>query len=153
VELHRLLGFLRRAGDIDERTPQPGLAQLDELITEVGQAGLTVNLTIEGEAKLLSPTLEVSAYRIIQEALTNTRKHSRAATATVRVQYGIAALEVEVIDDGPGRTVDPGRNSAGHGLIGMRERAAIHGGHLRVGPRPDGGFAVNATFPLNGDTA
>jgi signal transduction histidine kinase len=108
---------------------------------------------IEGEAKLLSPTLEVSAYRIIQEALTNTRKHSLAVTAIVRVQYGITALEVEVIDAGPGRVVDPAGNSAGRGLMGMRERAALHGGHLSVGPRADGSFAVNATFPLNGDAA
>ena len=153
VELHRLLGFLRRAGDIDELAPQPGLAQLDGLIAEAGRAELTVDLMIEGEAKLLSPTLEVSAYRIIQEALTNTRKHSLAVTASVRVQYGITALEVEVIDTGPRRAVDPADNAAGHGLMGMRERAALHGGHLSVGPRTDGGFAVNATFPLNGDAA
>jgi signal transduction histidine kinase len=153
VELHRLLGFLRRAGDVDELTPQPGLAQLADLIAEVGRAELTVDLTIEGEAKLLSPTLEVSAYRVIQEALTNTRKHSRATKASVRVEYGAVALEVEVIDDGPGRAVAPAGNSAGHGLIGMRERVALHGGHLRTGPRSDGGFAVNATFPLNGDAA
>jgi signal transduction histidine kinase len=95
----------------------------------------------------------VSAYRIIQEALTNTRKHSLAVTASVRLQYRITALEVEVIDTGPGRAVDPADNSAGHGLMGMRERAALHGGHLSVGPRADGGFAVNATFPLNGDAA
>jgi len=153
TELHRLLGFLRRAGDVDELTPQPGLAQLADLIAEVGRAELTVDLTVEGEAKLLSPTLEVSAYRVVQEALTNTRKHSRATTASVRVQYGTVALEVEVVDAGPARATDPTSTSAGHGLIGMRERAALHGGHLRAGPRPDGGFAVHATFPLNGDAA
>jgi len=153
VELHRLLGFLRRAGDVDELTPQPGLAQLADLIAEVGRAELTVDLTVEGEAKLLSPTLEVSAYRVIQEALTNTRKHSRATKAIVRVEYGTVALEVEVLDAGPARAPEPTGTSAGHGLIGMRERAALHGGHLRAGPRPDGGFAVHATFPLNGDAA
>jgi signal transduction histidine kinase len=153
TELHRLLGFLRRVGDVDELAPQPGIAQLGDLIAEVGRAELTVDLTIEGEAKLLSPTLEVSAYRVIQEALTNTRKHSLAATATVRIQYGTVALEVEVLDDGPARAPDATSTSAGHGLIGMRERAALHGGHLRAGPRPNGGFAVHATFPLNSDAA
>jgi signal transduction histidine kinase len=153
AELHRLLGFLRRAGDVDELAPQPGLAQLGDLIAEVGKAELTVALTIEGEAKDLSPTLEVSAYRVIQEALTNTRKHSTATNASVRIQYGTAMLEVEVIDNGPGRGARPAGNSAGHGLIGMRERAALHGGHLRAGPRPGGGFAVHATFPLNSDAA
>jgi signal transduction histidine kinase len=150
VELHRLLGFLRRAGDIDELAPQPGLAQIGDLIAEVGRAELTVDLTIEGGSKVLSPTLEVSAYRVIQEALTNTRKHSKATTASVRIHYGTAALEVEVLDDGPGRATEPAGYQVGHGLIGMRERAALHGGHLRAGPRPDGGFAVHATFPLNG---
>ena len=99
VELHRLLGFLKRTGEIDELAPQPGLAQLGKLIAEEGQAELTVNLTVEGEAKALSPTLDVSAYRVIQEALTNTRKHSKAACATVRIQYGTWGLDVEVLDD------------------------------------------------------
>jgi signal transduction histidine kinase len=138
---------------VDELTPQPGLAQLGDLIAEVGKAELTVALTIEGEAKDLSPTLEVSAYRVIQEALTNTRKHSTATKASVRIQYGAAMLEVEVIDNGPDRGARPAGTSAGHGLIGMRERAALHGGHLRAGPRPGGGFAVHATFPLNSDAA
>jgi signal transduction histidine kinase len=153
VELHRLLGFLRRAGDVDELTPQPGLAQLGDLIAEVGRAELTVDLTIVGEAKVLSPTLEVSAYRVIQEALTNTRKHSRAKSASVRIHYGPAELEVEVLDDGPERETEPATRGAGHGLIGMRERAALHGGHLSAGPRRECGFAVYASFPLNSDAA
>ena len=143
VELHRLLGFLRRADDVDDLAPQPGIAQIGDLIAEVGRAELAVELTIEGGSQLLSPTLEVSAYRVIQEALTNTRKHSRATTASVRIRYGIADLEVEVLDDGPGRDLRPVGNQVGHGLIGMRERAALHGGHLRAGPRPDGGFVVH----------
>ena len=150
AELHRLLGFLRRAGEADELAPQPGLAQLVDLVAEVVQGDLAVELSIEGEPRPLSPTLEVSAYRVIQEALTNARKHSGGATATVRVCYGSAALEVEVLDDGKGQTGRRGEKTGGHGLIGMRERAALHGGHLRAGPRPDGGFAVHATFPLNG---
>ena len=150
VELHRLLGFLRRAGEADELAPQPGLAQLDDLVAQAARGELTVDLSIEGDPRPLSPTLEVSAYRVIQEALTNTRKHSAGATATVRVCYGPSTLEVEVLDDGAGRRRRPPGSDGGHGLIGMRERATLHGGHLRAGPRPEGGFAVHATFPLNG---
>jgi signal transduction histidine kinase len=153
IELHRLLGFLRRSDDIDVLSPQPGLGQLADLIAEAGHAELKVDLTIEGQPTLLSPTLEVSAYRVIQEALTNIRKHSAAKTARVRIEYGTTDLEVEVLDDGPGRETDPPGTRAGHGLIGMRERAALHGGHLSCGPRPDRGFAVHATFPLNSDAA
>jgi signal transduction histidine kinase len=153
TELHRLLGFLRRAGETDELFPQPGLAQLGDLIAEAGQGELIVDLTIQGEARLLPPTLEVSAYRVIQEALTNTRKHSRATTANIRLHYGLEELEVEVFDDGPERDAEQAGGQVGHGLIGMRERAALHGGHLRAGPRPGGGFAVHASFPLNSDAA
>jgi signal transduction histidine kinase len=153
AELHRLLGFLRRAGEIDDLAPQPGLAQLGDLIAEAGQGELLVDLTIKGDARLLSPTLEVSAYRVIQEALTNTRKHSRATAASVRLRYGIAELEVEILDNGPGWGAERTGGQVGHGLIGMRERAALHGGHLRAGPRPGGGFAVHASFPLNSDAA
>jgi signal transduction histidine kinase len=153
TELHRLLGFLRRAGDTDELFPQPGLAQLGDLIAEAGQGELIVDLTIKGEARPLSPTLEVSAYRVIQEALTNTRKHSRATTAKVRLHYGLTEFEVEVFDDGPERDAEQAGGQVGHGLIGMRERAALHGGHLRAGPRAGGGFTVHASFPLNSDAA
>jgi signal transduction histidine kinase len=153
VELHRLLGFLRREGEADELSPQPGLGQLDDLIAEARQAELIVDLTINGEPRPLSPTLDVSAYRVIQEALTNTRKHSRATAASVRLFYGPAELEVEILNEGPGRETEPGGSQVGHGLIGMRERAALHGGHLRAGPRPGGGFAVHASFPLNADAA
>jgi len=153
AELHRLLGFLRRDGDTDDLAPQPGLARLDDLIAEARQTDLIVDLTIKGEARRLSPTLELSAYRVIQEALTNTRKHSGATRASVRLQYGIRDLEVEVLDDGPTRNAQEGGDHAGHGLIGMRERAVLHGGHLSAGPRPSGGFAVKASFPLNGDAS
>jgi signal transduction histidine kinase len=153
TELHRLLGFLRRAGEPDELVPQPGLAQLGDLIAEAGQGELIVDLTIKGEARPLSPTLEVSAYRVIQEALTNTRKHSRASTANIRLQYGLTELEVEIFDDGPERDGEQAGGQVGHGLIGMRERAALHGGHLRAGPRAEGGFSVHASFPLNSDAA
>jgi signal transduction histidine kinase len=95
----------------------------------------------------------VSAYRVVQEALTNARKHSGGTTATVRVGYRPTMLEIEVLDDGEGRAERPLPNPGGHGLIGMRERVTLHGGHLRTGPRPQGGFAVHATFPLNGQGA
>jgi signal transduction histidine kinase len=158
VELHRLLGFLRRAGQTDELAPQPDLAQLTDLVAQAGQGELTVALSVEGEPRPLPPTLEVSAYRVVQEALTNALKHSGGTTAMVRVGYRPTVLEVEVLDDGNGGAEPPRINAGdhgldhgqGHGLIGMRERVTLHGGHLRAGPRPQGGFAVHATFPLNG---
>jgi signal transduction histidine kinase len=149
TELDRLLGFLRRAGDDDGLAPQPALAQLDVLIAQAAQGELHVDLEIEGDVRPLSETLEVSAYRIIQEALTNTRKHSPGASATVRVSYLPTALEVVVLDDGAGSISRGDEKTGGNGLIGMRERTSLHGGHLRVGPRSEGGFAVHATFPLD----
>jgi signal transduction histidine kinase len=149
LELQRLLGVLRRADQPDKLTPQPDLAQLPELVANAGQGGLTVELSIEGEPRALPRTLEVSAYRVIQEALTNALRHSGGTTATVRVDYQRAVLEVEVLDDGRGNGRAPG-TVGGHGLMGMRERVGLHGGHLRAGRRPEGGFAVHATFPLNG---
>ena len=107
-----------------------------------------MDLAIEGEPRPLPATLEVSAYRIVQEALTNTRKHARATAASVRVRYGPQALEIEVVDDGSGAAAHRD-HEGGHGLIGMRERASLHGGHVRTGPRPEGGFAVHASFPLD----
>ncbi len=150
VELHRLLGFLRRAGDADEFGPQPGLAQLEDLIAQMVKGALTVDLVVEGDARPLPPTLDVSAYRIIQEALTNSLKHSGALTTAVRVRYRPASLEIEVLDDGRDGPGQPIVGVGGHGLIGMRERASLHGGTLSAGPRPEGGFVVHATFPLNG---
>lgn len=152
VELHRLLGFLRRDDEADELAPQPGLAQLPDLVAEASQGELQVRLSIEGDPVPLSPTLDVSAYRIIQEALTNSRKHAGDAAATVSVRYLPSALEIEVLDDGAGRAARAVGAGAGHGLIGMRERASLHGGHFRAGPQPEGGFAVHTTFPLNGST-
>jgi signal transduction histidine kinase len=149
-EMHGLLGFLRRADEADDPAPQPGLAQLGALVAQSGEAELTVDLRIEGEPRPLSATLEVSAYRVVQEALTNTRKHSGTTSASVRVRYGVAALEVEVLDEGPGAVASAEPTHYGHGLIGMRERAVLHGGYLRAGPRPEGGFGVYASFPLHG---
>jgi signal transduction histidine kinase len=166
VELHRLLGFLRRSGEEDQLGPQPGLAQLQDLVERVGRGALAVDLSVEGDPRPLPPTLDVSAYRIVQEALTNSLKHSGGATAAVRVRYLPASLEIEVLDDGgaakgmepPSAAADPLRpaepvgpvDRSGQGLLGMRERASLHGGRLRAGPRPEGGFAVRASFPLDG---
>jgi signal transduction histidine kinase len=149
LELHRLLGVLRRADQPDELAPQPDLAQLPELVAKAGQGGLAVQLSIEGEPRPLPRTLEVSAYRVIQEALTNALRHSGGTTATVRVDYQPAMLEVEVLDDGTGNGSSPD-TVGGHGLMGMRERVSLHGGHLRAGRTPQGGFAIHATFPCNG---
>ena len=150
VELHRLLGFLRRADQPDDLAPQPDLAQLSELVAQAELGGLTVELSVDGEPRPLPPTLEVSAYRVIQEALTNAVKHSGGTNATVRVDYLSTVLVIEVLDDGPGGAGRPPNDVGGHGLMGMRERVGLHGGHLRVGVTAHGGFAVHATFPLNG---
>ncbi len=150
VELHRMLGFLRQEGEADDPAPQPTLRELDALIEQVAQAELAVEVVVGGELRPLPPTLEVSAYRLVQEALTNTLKHAEASNATVRLSYGPDALDVRIVDDGRGDAGTSRAGVGGHGLIGMRERVSIHGGRLRAGPRPEGGFEVWATFPLNG---
>jgi signal transduction histidine kinase len=150
VELHRLLGFLRRPDQPDELAPQPDLAQIPELVAQAGQGGLSVKLSIDGEPRPLPQTLEVSAYRVIQEALTNALKHSGSSTASLRLVYKPDHLEVEVRDDGDGRVGKAQDNTGGHGLLGMRERVGLHGGHLSAGQTHDG-FAVRATFPLDGN--
>ncbi|MGI8684232.1 MAG: sensor histidine kinase [Acidimicrobiales bacterium] len=150
VELHRMLGFLRQEGEADDPAPQPTLRELDALIEQVAQAELAVEVVVEGELRPLPPTLEVSAYRLVQEALTNTLKHAEASNATVRLSYGLDALDVGIVDDGRGDAGTGRAGVGGHGLIGMRERVSIHGGRFRAGPRLEGGFEVWATFPLNG---
>jgi signal transduction histidine kinase len=147
-ELHRLLGFLRREGE-DGLAPQPSMRQLDALITQMGEAGLPVVLTVEGEPRPLPPGVDLSAYRIVQEALTNTLKHAGPAKAEVTVRYGDRALEIEVTDDGRQKM---NGIPAGNGMIGMRERVSLLGGELQAGPRAGAGFAVRAQLPLNGDS-
>jgi signal transduction histidine kinase len=146
VELHRLLGFLRQAGDQDDLAPRPGVSQLPGLAAGMSDSDLTVAVGIEGQERPLPPTVDVSTYRIVQEALTNTLKHGRASRADVRLRYWPDELEVEIVDDGRG---DSGRSPApgGLGLVGMRERAALHGGQLTAGPTRDGGFAVRVRLP------
>ncbi|HWT23419.1 MAG TPA: sensor histidine kinase [Solirubrobacteraceae bacterium] len=147
VELHRLLGFLRQAGDRDERAPTPRLSELPRLAASMRDSNLSVDVRIEGEARSLPPTIDVSAYRIVQEALTNTLKHSAASRADVRLRYGPDELEVEVVDDGRADGAVATTGPGGLGLIGMRERAALHGGRLSAGPLADGGYHVKVTLP------
>jgi signal transduction histidine kinase len=142
VELHRLLGFLRQAGDHDDFAAHPGVSQLPSLTAGMLESDLLVELGIEGEQRPLPPTVDVSAYRIVQEALTNTLKHAQASRADVRLRYGPGELEVEVVDDGKGPGAPSAQRPGGLGLIGMRERAALHGGQLDAGPAPGGGFSV-----------
>jgi signal transduction histidine kinase len=147
-ELHRLLGFLRQAGDADDLTPTPGVSQLPSLAAGMSDSGLAVDVDVEGEERQLPPTVDVSAYRIVQEALTNTLKHAGASHAHVRLRYGPGTLGLEIVDDGRGDGDGAASASgSGLGLIGMRERAALHGGQLEAGPLPGGGFAVRVKLP------
>jgi signal transduction histidine kinase len=150
-ELRRLLGVLRQDSEVQASlTPVPGLANLDSLLAEVSKAGLAVRLRVEGTPLQLPAGVDLSAYRIVQEALTNVVKHAGPAHAQVTIGYRDQEVTVEVIDDGRG-AVPPagdGRVGTGHGLIGMRERVAAFGGDLQVGPRPGGGFRVAARLPL-----
>jgi len=123
--------------------PHPGLADLDELAAQARRAGLPVELVIEGPPVPLPAGVDLAAYRIVQEGLTNTRKHAGPARAGVAVRYGHEGLELEISDDGHARP----NGGGGHGLLGMRERVALYGGRLEAGPRPDGGFTVRAHLP------
>jgi signal transduction histidine kinase len=145
AEMSRLLGILRKEGEGLSLAPRPSLAQVDVLLQTVRDAGVPVELRIEGEQADLPAGVDVSAYRIVQEALTNVVKHAGPARATVVVRYSRRAVEVEVTDDGR-RSVN-GR-TAGYGLAGMRERVELHGGTLEAGGRGEGGFAVKARLPL-----
>jgi signal transduction histidine kinase len=149
-ELHQLLGFLRQADDPDDLGPQPGLGRLDELASAMSGSELVVEVTIEGEPLALAPTVDASAYRIVQEALTNTLKHARASRAEVHLRYRSGEVEIAILDDGHPHAGGPTSAGAGLGLIGMRERAALHGGRLTTGTRAGGGFEVRATLPATG---
>ena len=156
AELRRLLGVLNDASAerpgrdhaADERAPeapQPSIATLDRLASTVRAAGLDVDLTITGEVRPLPPGLELSVYRIVQEALTNVLKHAQASRAEVRVGYGPDAVTIDVVDDGTARTASG--VPAGHGLVGMRQRARVFGGTTTAGPAPGGGWQVRAELP------
>jgi signal transduction histidine kinase len=145
AEMSRLLGILRKEGEGLALAPRPSLAQIDALVQAVRDAGVPVEFRVEGEQRDLPPGVDVSAYRIVQEALTNVVKHAGSARASVVVRYARRAVEVEVTDDGR-RSVNG--NAAGYGLAGMRERVELHGGTLEAGSRSEGGFAVKARLPL-----
>jgi signal transduction histidine kinase len=147
AEARRLLGVLRDTGQESGFAPQSGIGELDTLADAVRGAGLPVNLVIDGDPGALPEAVNVSAYRIVQEALTNVLKHAGPARADVTIGCAEEAVTIEVTDNGagaPGNQVPAG----GHGLAGMRERAAVFGGELCAGPRPGGGFAVRAWLPL-----
>ncbi|MFD9128942.1 sensor histidine kinase [Kitasatospora sp. NPDC059571] len=160
VEMRRLLGVLRTTETAEEYVPQPGVEELPELLEQVRAAGLPVDFATSGEPRELPRGLELTVYRIVQEALTNVRKHGGpGARARVAVDFGDRALEVLVEDDGRGTTGEQlaggGADGLGHGLIGMRERVGMVSGSLDIGPRPGGGFRIRAVLPLrtSGDRA
>jgi signal transduction histidine kinase len=144
-EMRTLLGVLRSDDGPAALKPQPGLADLEQLAGAVGEAGLPVLLRIEGEPRSLPPALDLSAFRIVQEALTNTLKHAGPAQAVVTVRYTGGAVELEIADNGRGPS---GGRGTGHGLVGMRERAAMFGGELEAARASEGGFIVRALLPL-----
>jgi signal transduction histidine kinase len=151
IELRRLLGVLRQEGEPQgDLAPAPGLADLDGLLAEMAKAGLGVRLRVEGTPSPLPAGVDLSAYRIVQEALTNVVKHAGPARAQVTIGYRHQEVRVEVSDDGRGVTAPTGdgRARVGHGLIGMRERVQVFGGDLEVGPGPVGGFRVAARLPF-----
>jgi signal transduction histidine kinase len=152
-EMRRMLGFLSVDAGGRNLAPMPGLAQLESLVEQVRSAGLPVELSMEGPARALDPGVDLSAYRIIQEALTNTLRHAGDARARVSITYEPSALRLEVVDDGrngtgahPVRAIETKHD--GRGLIGMRERVALFGGELEVGPQATGGYRVRARIPI-----
>jgi signal transduction histidine kinase len=147
AEMRRLLGAMRRDDEGLELAPQPGLDGLDSLVEEVGRAGLPVRLHVEGQPFALSEAIDLSAYRIVQEGLTNALKHARASHADVTVRYRPDDLQIEVRDDGDGGSTTDG---LGHGLVGVRERVKIYGGEMTAGPANGGGFVLSARLPLGG---
>jgi signal transduction histidine kinase len=147
AEMRRLVGVLRRPEEAPALAPQPSLQHLDRLVEQAREAGLPVEVQIEGDAKELPAGLDLTAYRLVQEALTNAVKHAQATSAEVLVRYEDGAVELQVVDDGRG-TSDGTSESGGHGLVGMRERVTVYGGELEAGPRPEGGFALKARLPI-----
>jgi len=146
AEMRRLLGAMRSDADGVELGPQPGLDELDSLVEDVTRAGLPVRLHVDGERVPLPRAIDLSAYRIVQEGLTNTLKHAHASHADVTVRYRPDELELEVADDGNGPVTS---NGLGHGLVGIRERVNIYGGEMSAGAAPAGGFVLNARLPVD----
>jgi signal transduction histidine kinase len=151
TELRSVLDILRQDGERAPRSPTSTLRRLDDLVEQARAAGLDVRTEVEGESRVVPFGVDVAAFRIVQEALTNVTRHAGSATATVHLAYGEHDLVVEVDDDGRGRSAGPSAGS-GQGIVGMRERAAALGGELEAGPRPAGGFRIRARLPLDGSS-
>jgi signal transduction histidine kinase len=149
AEMRRLLAAMRRDGDEAELLPQPGLDGLDSLLGEIGRAGLPVELHVDGEPFPLPRGIDLSAYRIVQEGLTNALKHAHASDADVIVRYRPDELEIEVRDNGAGSSPSDG---LGHGLVGVRERVKIYGGEMTASAAPEGGFVLSTRLPIVDDT-
>jgi signal transduction histidine kinase len=145
-----VLDILRQEGEPAARSPTWTLARLDELVSQAAAAGLIVRTETDGEVRRLPFAVDVAAFRIVQEALTNVSRHAGPATATVRTSYGDRELTVQVDDDGRGPAPNGAAAGGGNGIVGMRERVAALGGDLQAGPRPGGGFRVLARLPLDG---
>jgi signal transduction histidine kinase len=143
-EMRRLLGILRGEEHEARLAPQPGIGDIDTLVEQVRAAGLPVEVVVEGGPTPVPPGVDLVAYRVVQEALTNALKHAGAARAEVSIRYGATVLELAVTNDGHVR----GNGRVGHGVVGMRERVTLYGGEFHAGPRSKGGYAVRATLPL-----
>jgi signal transduction histidine kinase len=148
AEMRRLLAAMRREGEEVELLPQPGLDGLDSLLDDVGRAGLPVELHVDGQPFPLPRGVDLSAYRIVQEGLTNALKHSHATNADVTFRYRLDELEIEVRDNGQGSATTDG---LGHGLVGVRERVKIYGGEMSAGAAAGGGFVLSTRLPLRGE--
>jgi DNA-binding NarL/FixJ family response regulator/signal transduction histidine kinase/class 3 adenylate cyclase len=148
AEMRRLVGVLRRPEEAPALAPQPSLRHVDRLVEQAREAGLPIELRIEGEPTELPAGVDLTAYRLVQEALTNALKHAQATQAEVVVRYGDSHVELVVTDDGRGAS-DGSPESGGHGLVGMRERVSVYGGELEAGPRPGGGYELRAQLPLS----
>jgi signal transduction histidine kinase len=150
AELRRMLGVLRDTGDGEASlSPQPGIADVAAAVAQSSASGVATEMIIDGDQRAVAPGIELAVYRIVQEALTNVRKHAGpTASATVRVSYEAHALVVDVTDNGRGAATSLSGSGSGQGLIGMRERVEIYGGEFIAGPRPGGGYAVHAVLPI-----
>jgi signal transduction histidine kinase len=151
IELRSVLDILREEGERAPRSPTSTLARLEDLVSQAAAAGLDVRTETEGTTRPLPFGVDVAAFRIVQEALTNVTRHAGKATATIRLSYGERHVTVEIDDDGRGAPPQ-GTVGTGRGIVGMRERVSALGGELEAGPRPEGGFRVRARLPLDGAT-
>jgi signal transduction histidine kinase len=147
AEMRRLLAAMRIEGDEVELMPQPGLDRLEPLLDEIGRAGLPVQLHVDGERVPLPPAVDLSAYRIVQEGLTNALKHARASKADVTLRFRAEELQIEVRDNGTGSSGD----GVGYGLVGVRERVKIYGGEMTAGRAAEGGFVLSTRLPIDRD--